>query len=83
MAHSVYRRLKEKSNACKIYLSSLVVSDRHSAIFHSPIPGDMLLLPGSSILHPENAPGQPIWKEEAAVVLYAAVVFCVRAVRVR
>jgi hypothetical protein len=82
MAHGVYRRLKEKSNACKIYLSSLVVSYRHSATFHSPILGDMLPA-DSSILYPENAPGQTIWKEEAAVALYAAVVFCVRAARVR
>jgi hypothetical protein len=76
MAHGVYRRLKEKSNACKIYLSSLIVSYRHSATFHSPILGDMLP-PGSSILNPENAPEQTIWKEEAAVV------FCVQAVCVR
>src|SRR5260370_14066923 len=54
---------KEKSNACKAYLSSLVVSYRHSATFHSPILGDMLP-PDASILNPENAPGQTIRKED-------------------
>jgi hypothetical protein len=37
----------------------------------------------SPLKEPGDAPGQTIWKEEAAVALYAAVVFCVRAVRVR
>jgi hypothetical protein len=54
----------------------------HIAIERPSILGDMLP-PDSSILNPENAPGQTIWKEEAAVALCAAVVFCVRAVRVR
>src|SRR2546421_6509713 len=53
------RQLKEKSNVCKIYLSSLIVSYRHPATFHSPILGDVLP-PGSSILYPENAPEQII-----------------------
>src|SRR5215472_16250533 len=69
--------------------ATLVKRTSPRSLFHmafSDLPcshlGDMLP-PGPSILNPENAPGQTIWKGEATVALYAAVVVCARAASVR